>query len=168
MSSPSATRVWFARLERAGRWLENLLLLILLGAMLALGGAQILLRNFLDGGLSWADEALRLLVLWLALIGAVAASRDDRHIGIDVLARVLPPRGRLLTGSMVALFTAAVCLTLSWHALAFVAESREYGDTLLGTLPAWGFQVILPLGFGLIGYRYLVLALRRLMAFLQG
>lgn len=167
MSSPAGTAGWLARLERAGRWLENLLLMGLLLVMLGLGGAQIVLRNFLGGGMSWADEALRLLLLWLALLGAVAASRDDRHISIDVLGRVLPPRWRLAAGVVVSLFTAGVCLVLAWHALGFVGESREYGDTLLGDQPAWLFQAILPAGFGLIAYRYLLLALRRALALLR-
>jgi len=43
-----------------------------------------------------------------------------------------------------------------------VLESREYGDRLLGDLPAWIFQSILPVAFFLIGYRYLVFTFERL------
>jgi TRAP-type C4-dicarboxylate transport system permease small subunit len=47
-----------------------------------------------------------------------------------------------------------VCGLLAWFSLRFVRDSREFGDVLLGDLPAWWFQLILPVGFGLIAYRY--------------
>jgi len=54
------------------------------------------------------NEALRLLVLWLTLAGAVAASRADRHVSISLLDRLL--EGRALAAARVAThgFTAGV------------------------------------------------------------
>ena len=167
MAEPAGKPGFLVRADRLGRLLENALLALLLAGMLLIGGAQIFLRNFLDSGLSWADEALRLMLLWLAMVGAVAASRDDRHIAIDALARILPPQVAGPVAVLVNWFTAAVCLTIAWHAVSFVAETREYGDELLGGLPAWWFQAILPVSFLLIGYRYLGLSLRRSIALLR-
>lgn len=168
MSSRSGRQSWRERAARVGRTLENVSLALLLGAMLLIAGTQILLRNLGGGGLAWADEALRVMVLWLAMLGGIAASREDRHISIDALARVLPPFWRNLASACTAALTATVCLLIAWYALDFVAESREFGDQLLGGLPAWWFQSILPAGFGVIGYRYLVWALRRLLAMFRG
>jgi len=153
---------WLEKAERIGRAAENLSLALLLAAMLFVAGAQILLRNLGEGGFPWADEALRIMVLWLALLGGLAASREDRHISIDALARILPPAGQNLVGAVIAALTAAICLVIAWHAALFVGESREYGDQLLGELPAWWFQIILPIAFGLMGFRYLVWSVRRL------
>jgi TRAP-type C4-dicarboxylate transport system permease small subunit len=149
-------------LERNARRLENALLVTLLGGLIALASSQILLRNVFSGSLAWGDEAIRLLVLWLALIGAVAASRDSRQIRIDVLARVLPERWVWLPEFVAGVFTVAVCSALAWHSTRFVLDSRAFGDTLLGDRPAWVFQIILPVGFAIMGYRYLVRALRAL------
>lgn len=159
---------WLEQADRLGRAVENLALTLLLSGMLLLAGAQILLRNVGEGGFPWADEALRIMVLWLAMLGGLAASRDNRHIAIDALALILPPRMRALAGAVVAALTAAVCLTIAWHALSFVGESREFGDKLLGDLPAWPFQSVLPVVFALIGYRYAVWSLRQLRAFFTG
>jgi TRAP-type C4-dicarboxylate transport system permease small subunit len=156
------------RAERLGRSAENFFLAVLLAGMLLLGGSQILLRNFLGGGLAWADEALRIMVLWLAMAGAVAASRDDRHISIDVLARVLSVRARAGLGALISLITACVCLVLAWYGWSFVSESREFEDRLLGSLPAWWFQSVVPAAFLLMGYRYLVWTMRRLRILLRG
>lgn len=154
-------------LWRLGRWLEDAVLVLLLAGMIGLAATQILLRNVLDSGLVWADELLRILVLWVGLAGALAASRDRNQIRIDVLSRFLAPRARHAVRILTDLFTAAVCLVVAWHSLVFVRGSLEFGDTLLGNLPAWWFQVILPAGFFLIGWRYLVHAMADLLALIK-
>lgn len=154
--------------ERIGRLIENLALVVILSGMILLASGQILLRNVFSGGFAWADEALRLMVLWVAMLGAVVASREDRHISIDVLARVLPDVIKRWTIALVNAFTAAVSYTLAWFSWEFVAESRKYEDQLLNDLPAWLFQSILPVAFFLIGYRYSIWFLRRARLLLSG
>jgi TRAP-type C4-dicarboxylate transport system permease small subunit len=154
--------------ERIGRLIENLALVVILSGMILLASGQILLRNVFSGGFAWADEALRLMVLWVAMLGAVVASREDRHISIDVLARVLPDVIKRWTIALVNAFTAAVSYTLAWFSWEFVAESRMYEDQLLNDLPAWLFQSILPVAFFLIGYRYSIWFLRRARLLLSG
>jgi TRAP-type C4-dicarboxylate transport system permease small subunit len=149
------------RAERFGRWLENALLGIVLGSMILLAASQVLLRVLFSSGVPFGDEGLRLLVLWAAMLGAVAASRDDVHLRIDLLSRFLPPAGRDAAAILVDLFTAAVAGVLAWYSWRFVAESREFGDQLLGSLPAWPFEAVLPAAFVLISYRYLILLARR-------
>ena len=123
-----------------------------------------MLRNVFSIGLPWADGVIRLAVLWLAVIAAIAASRDDRHIAIDLAGRLLPDRVRRPVNALVELFTAAVAALLAWHALSFVRDSFAFGDVLLGNWPAWIFQSILPIGFALLCYRY---ALRFLSRFVS-
>ena len=155
----SEERGILARLDRLGRLFENSMLVLLLGSMILLASAQIILRIFFDSGLVWADELLRICLLWTAMFGAVAASRENRQIAIDVLSRFLSGRWNSGVMFLVQLFTATVAGLIAWHSFRFVADSREFQDTLLGDWPAWGFQAILPVGFGLIAYRYLVFGL---------
>ncbi|MEL7310412.1 MAG: TRAP transporter small permease [Pseudomonadota bacterium] len=146
-------------LERLARWgkaAEDAVLVLLLGAMIALACSQIVMRNFFDSGLIWGDEALRLMVLWLALAGAVAASRANKHIAIDVMSRFLPPLGQRLSRLITNAFTAAVCACVAWYAADFVMQAYEYEDQLLGGLPAWWFQIVMPIAFGLMAWRYAV------------
>jgi len=157
-------RAALAALERSAHRLENGLLVLLLGALVVLASSQIIMRNVFSTSLASGDEAVRLLVLWLALVGAVAASRDARQIRIDVLARVLPPRWVWLPEVVAGVFTVGVCAMLSWHSTRFVLDSRAFGDTLLGEQPAWLLQLILPVGFGIMTYRYLVRTLRAITA----
>ena len=70
--------------DAVGRILENLLLSILLTGMIGLGASQIVLRWAGAGSFVWGDEAIRLMVLWIAMVAGIAAAREDRHIAIDV------------------------------------------------------------------------------------
>jgi len=157
----------FTRLERAGRAAEDAVLVVILTGMILLAAGQIVLRNFLDIGFIWSDEALRMMVLWVAIAGAVAASRSDKHINIDVLDRFLPGRVKTLKDILIHAFTAAICGVVTWHSVLFVRTSYEYEDLLLGGVPAWILQVVLPVGFGLMAYRYTLFVGRDLRRLLQ-
>lgn len=150
------------KLEIAGTRAENTLLVCILISMILLAATQIFLRNIFDFSLFWADEMLRMLVLWLTLAGGMVASRMDKQIRIEVLDRFMTPSIRRLNRIFVDFFTASVCALLSWHSARFVMTSYEYGDTLLGDTPAWLLQIILPIGFGLMAYRYLIFVFRGL------
>jgi TRAP-type C4-dicarboxylate transport system permease small subunit len=149
-------------LERAGRTAEDAVLVFVLTGMILLAASQIVLRNFFGFGFIWADELLRMLVLWIAVAGAVAASRTDKHINIAVLDRFIPVKLGAAVKVIVDLFTASVCFVVTWYSVNFVRTSYEYQDMLLGGVPAWILQLVLPIGFGLISWRYLLFALKHL------
>ncbi len=155
MKNPASV---FDRLEKAGTYAEDALLLVILISMIFLAGTQIILRNFLDTSVFWGDELLRVMVLWLTIAGALAASRMDKHISIAVLDRFLPPSFQLISKVIIDLFTAFICALFAWHSARFVMGSYEYGDILMTSIPAWTLQIILPVGFALMAYRHLVLA----------
>jgi TRAP-type C4-dicarboxylate transport system permease small subunit len=154
--------------DRLGRFVENISLVLVLSAMIILAAAQIVMRNMFETGLSWGDEALRIMVLWIAMLGAVAATRERRHIVIDVLSRMLPDNFKLWAAFVVDSFSAVVTGALAWYAAEFVIDSKQYGDLLLNDLPAWLFQLILPISFAIISYRFGIWSLRHLRNIFQG
>ncbi len=164
----SALKKSLAALEKAAVVAEDAVLVLILCGMIGLAVGQIVLRNIFDISFYWSDELLRLMVLWLAIGGAVAASRKDKHISIAVLEHVLAPKLMQLSGLLVNLFTAGVCALIAWHSTRFVSTSREFADLLLGNIPAWLLQLVLPLGFGIIAYRYGVFFLRDLLQMVRG
>lgn len=147
-----------ARLQRAIHRIEEAIVVALLGAMILLAGAQILLRNFLDSGLAWSDPLLRVLVLWLGLLGAMLATRENKHIRIDILSRYLPARLKVLGNAVTALFSAAVCAILAWHSGRFVHYEWQDGSEIFYNVPAWLAELILPVGFGIMALRFALLA----------
>jgi TRAP-type C4-dicarboxylate transport system permease small subunit len=152
---------WLARADRLGRIVENAALCVLLGVMIVLAATQIVLRNAVGEGIGWADGVLRLLVLWVGLLGAIAASREDRHLAVDVLSHYLPNAARQRLAFVVDAVTSVVCFTLAWLSGEFVLDSWRSGEQLAALLPAWVAQLILHVAFFLMGYRYAVWAVRR-------
>ncbi len=155
------------RLENLGRTVEDAVLVIILTGMILLAAGQIVARNVFGIGFIWSDELLRMLVLWIAVAGAVAASRTDKHINIAILDRFLPPRVNDAVKIIIDLFTAGICAVITWYSINFVQTSYEYKDILLGSVPAWLLQLVLPIGFGLISWRYFVASLKRLVTQLR-
>jgi TRAP-type C4-dicarboxylate transport system permease small subunit len=150
----AADRSPWARAAHAFRWVENLLLVALLGGLVLLASTQIVLRNFFSLGLTWADGLIRLMVLWLALVGAVAAAREGRHITMAALTRWLPKRWQRVARGCAEAFAAAASGFLAWYSWVFVRDSYRYEDVLLDGLPAWTAQLPIPIAFGLIGLTY--------------
>ena len=147
--------------------LEDGLLILLLGAMILLAGSQIILRNFFDTGIDWAPPMLRLLVLWLALLGGMAATRADNHIAIDLISRFLPARLKRIADAFTRLFTAVVCGVIAWHAAQFVWMEYQDQMILFARVPAWAAEIIIPIGFASIGLRNLFIVAADLLALLH-
>lgn len=144
------------------RRIETALMSFLLLGIIALASLQIVLRNVFSYALIWADELIRLAVLWLAVVGALAASREGRHLAIGIVPRYFPRVWHKPAAVIASAFASVVSAILAWHALRFVADSYRFGDTLLGNLPAWAFQLVMPVGFALIALQFLVSAVRSL------
>jgi TRAP-type C4-dicarboxylate transport system permease small subunit len=77
------------KLDLLGQRLENFALVFMLGGMIVLAVGQIVLRELFETGFVWVDELLKLMVLWLAMVGSIAACRDDRYRRV-----VAPPSGQ--------------------------------------------------------------------------
>ncbi len=143
-----------ARLHRLLLKTEKLLLVVLVLSMIGIAVAQILLRNLAGAGLLWADGYTRTSVLWLALLGAMLASRRQRHLAIDVLVRYLPSRWRPIALRVRLLATAVVCFVAAWFSVGFVAQEYGVGDMAFADVPGWWCQAAIPFAFTVIGLRY--------------
>jgi C4-dicarboxylate transporter DctQ subunit len=159
-----------AKLDKFGRLTENALLVILLGTMVFIGVAQIVLREVFETSIIWADDLVKLIVLWLAMVGAVAATRDDRHIRIDALSHLLTEKVVAGVRLLVDLFAAVVCAVIAWNSWLYLQVEIEYEVTVLTTVdaPAWLAHVVLPVAFALISYRFLVLFLGGIVGLISG
>ncbi len=141
------------------RWLtriEDGILSLLLITMVVLSGLQIALRNLFDSGLTWIDPLLRVLVLWLGLVGATVAARRGKHIRIDLINRYLGGLSARLAEAAGNAFTALVCALIAWHGTRMVLDERQFGAEGVLDLPVWVLQLVIPAAFGLIALIYLV------------
>lgn len=132
--------------------------MLLLLLMIVSSSGQIILRDVFQSGFVAADPFARLLVLWVAMIGAVVAARNDKHINVDILSRLLSQSGRRRLRSFIHVVSASVCGVIAYASLRFVIGEHNFGSTVFSGVPAWIAESIIPLGFGLITVHYLILA----------
>jgi TRAP-type C4-dicarboxylate transport system permease small subunit len=138
------------------RWLDRIetgLIAGLVLAMVLLAGAQIVLRDLFDTGLSWADPLLRAMVLWAAMLGALAAAREDKHIGLDVLTHFVHGHVRRVLRVVSFAFAACVCAALAWFGVGLIQLDYGAGTATAG-IPNWLIETIVPLGFALLTLRF--------------
>src|SRR5271168_1512687 len=99
------------------------------GAMLiasvGINFANIIGRYFLSVSLSWAEEAMLFLMIGCVFLGAAPVGWMGRHIRMDVIVSLLPPRARQAFELFSDLVTVATCVTLAvfaWPVLTMLAE----------------------------------------------
>ena len=74
----------------------TLLAMLMLALMTVLVVGQVILRNFFDLGLPWADELSRVSNIALVFFVVPALMLHNRHIAIDLLYSALRPRGKAI------------------------------------------------------------------------
>ncbi|MEH6549195.1 MAG: TRAP transporter small permease subunit [Pseudomonadales bacterium] len=141
---------------RLFHFLEDALLYLITAGLIGLAILQIWLRNVHDSGIYWGDSALRVFVFWLAMVGAMVASRESGHISIDAFTHYLRPAQRRMLGVLTSLFSAFICLLAAWYCLAFVLDEREYGDIAFAQVPVWICEAIIPVALATMGLRFLI------------
>ena len=137
---------------------EDAILVGLLLLMIGMAVTQIFLRNLFGAGIVWSDVMLRILVLWVGLIGAMVASRRDNHIAIDLLDRYLPERAKVYADFVVRLFTALICIIVAYYSLLFVQMEFADGGIAFARVPTWLCEAIIPFAFTVIALRYFLLS----------
>jgi len=110
------------------------------------------------------------MLLWVALVGAMVATRDHNHITVDAISRFLSGRPRDLVGFVCDTFAAVVCSLLAYA--TFEVFYVEFQDPKLGSimagLPVWASLLTLPLAFGVMTLRFVRFSFLSLRSTLRG
>jgi len=133
---------------------EETFLVILLSSMIVIAFLQIVLRNLFSTGLSWGDPLVRNLVLWIGFIGAALATREGKHININVVSQWVPDLGKVYIEFLTQLFSFVICGLLTLAALKFIKNEAQMGNVAFLDIPAWIPEIILPVIFGLMTLQF--------------
>lgn len=144
---------------------EQFLLVTFLSFMILVAFLQIVLRNFFFTGLSWGDSLLRNLVLWIGFIGATLATKEGKHINIDLVTRWLPSLGKNVATLIIHLFSFSVCSLLTCAALKFIKNEVQMGNRTFLNIPVWIPEMILPITFTLMTFRFGLRSFKNLSEF---
>ncbi|MGR3220895.1 MAG: TRAP transporter small permease [Candidatus Anammoxibacter sp.] len=147
---------------------EKWALIILLSFLMIMAFVQVVLRNLFSTGFVWADILLRNSVLWIALLGASIATRERKHIAIDVVSRYFSIRKKYVIEIIVSIVSVYVCCLLASAALTFLKDERDAGSILVLNIPTWYFLLIVPFAFYAIAFRFSIRVLKRSLVLIKG
>jgi TRAP-type C4-dicarboxylate transport system permease small subunit len=139
--------------------IEGAVLVFLLLIMLFMAFGQVVLRNISSGGFVWGDILLRHLVLWIGFLGAALATSGERHINIDILTRYLPERLKGAVAALSSVFAAVICLLLFRASLTFIGFEIDNKNTVFANIPSWYAEIIIPVGYCLLAFHFMVRAI---------
>ena len=155
------------RIDKAIARFEGWLLVVFLSLMVILTFVQVMLRslyiyahlgwaNTLMGSLDWSELFVRLLVLWVTFLGASLVTRENKHIKIDLLTHLMPATWSPYRELLLSVSGAIVSALMIRASLFYIHTEISFGGSVFLSVPTWVGQLILPAGFSLICFRFLL------------
>jgi C4-dicarboxylate transporter DctQ subunit len=113
--------------------------------------------------ISWLDDLLRMLLVWLVYLGTVSLCLHNDHISMDAVYLRLPARARRAVDIFVALLGVGLCAFIAKIGFDSLRQTWAYAERLAsGELPAWPRDLAIPLCFALMAIAYLSHLVKRL------
>ncbi|MDQ2081467.1 TRAP transporter small permease [Xanthobacteraceae bacterium Astr-EGSB] len=108
-----------------------------LTALVVVTIAAVFMRYVVGAPLQWTEEVSGILMIWIVMIGGVAAERDDQHLSIPLLPDALPRRLGLAINIVVSAFSIAVLLYMAWLAWDLASRAQYKLTQILGVSWYW-------------------------------
>jgi len=101
--------------------LAEILLVTMLVVMVVMVFGNVVLRYGFNSGIISSEELSRYLFIWITFLGAIVAMRENAHLGLDTVVRLLPRAGKKLC------FALSNLLMLGCCALMFYGTWKQHG-----------------------------------------
>lgn len=138
-------------------------LVIAVLAILFLSCSSIVLRWFQFSQM-WIDPLVRHLVFYSTFLGGVLATGRGSHIGIDLIGKYLERNNLKFYSKIITIIISFVStFALVWLVIAAIDFSKielEYGRAVFWGIKSGQLVSFIPIGFGMIGYRFFYIALK--------
>ena len=141
--------------------LETAALCLLIGSMIVVSLLQIAVRKLpwlehILGNLAWSSDFLNGALLWLAMFGALAATKARKHIQIDLGSHLFSDRIQGLLSCITQCFAAGVAGVLTWASGRYIWEVQSSHGNAFLNVPEWVVLGIMPITLGFMAIRFLV------------
>jgi TRAP-type C4-dicarboxylate transport system permease small subunit len=130
--------VWADRVLMA---VAGLVVVVLLGTVTA--GV---VSRALNHPLGWTDEASGFLMVWLACLGWMLATRHGAHIRIRVFQDLLPRTPWRATEVVILVAAALLGAVVAWYSVHLIRTNADMEALSLPISAAWLFVPLLPAG----------------------
>ena len=121
--------------------------------MMLLVGYSVVTRYFFNNPQPWIDELTGYLMVATALLGAAETLRRREHINVDLAAERLGPVGKrvLEIFGLLAVILLSLLMVISGIDMVVFSYSMDLYSIGYLELPIWIPQLVVPVGFGLLG-----------------
>jgi TRAP-type transport system small permease protein len=126
------------QLDRASRWL----IIAAFSVMVVVVALQVLFRYFLNLSLDWADEVGRLTFVWAAFLGVPHGVKIGAHVGIDFVAKLLPPAALGWVFRTLCVMSAALMAIVAWQSLVIARETWDQFMPVLDLSTGWFYVAV--------------------------
>lgn len=120
------------------------LLVLMLSAMVIMVFGNVVLRYGFNSGLDFSEELSRFLFIWITFLGAIIAMRENGHLGLDTLIRLLPRAGKKFCFGLSNLLMLGCCV------LMFYGTWRQHQINATTMSPVTGLPMIWVYGVGYV------------------
>jgi TRAP-type transport system small permease protein len=124
--------------------LAEALLVVMLCAMVVMVFGNVVLRYGFNSGLDFSEELSRFFFIWITFLGAVIAMRENAHLGLDTLIRLMPRAGKKVC------FGLSNAMMLGCCALMFYGTWRQHQINATTMSPVTGLPMIWVYGVGYV------------------
>lgn len=131
-------RTALARLDLASRWL----IIAAFAVMVVVVALQVLFRYFLNLSLDWADEVGRLSFVWTAFLGVPHGVKIGAHVGIDFVAKLMPPAPLAWVFRASCAACAALMGIVAWQSVVIAGETWDQLMPVLDFSTGWFYVAI--------------------------
>lgn len=139
----------FDKVTQAVTRLLEILLVSSLGMMAVLVFGNVVLRYAFDSGLAVSEELARLLFVWVVFLGAILASREHAHLGLDSVVRRLPVFWKKVFIVVTGVMMLGCCALFVWGGWQQTLINAENYYPVLGISYAWLHAAAVAFGFGM-------------------
>lgn len=140
------------------RWidkhLEEVMLVFALSYITLCMMLQIFMRHVVGQSLSWSEESIRFVFVWMIFMGFGIGVRENRHISILVIKNALSPRNKIVLEIISNLIFLAYSIFIVYYGVEVVQSFVSMGQTSPAlNIPMGLVYLAAPVGFAITTLR---------------
>ncbi len=141
-------------LPSAARRIEDFVAVASLIILALIPTTEIILRLFFRTGIPASTDYMYHAVLWVAFTGGMITSRKNDHLSLSIGIDSLKEPLRSIVKNTTTFISVAISSAFFWSALSLMLNGFD-PDRLIGFIPIRFITFIMPLGFGVMSFRFI-------------
>lgn len=109
---------------------------ILFFFVIAVTCVQVISRYVFNRSLTWSEESVRFMVVWMCMVGSAVSNFDDSHMTINIIVEKFPVALQFVVYTIRQLLIVVFCAASSYASLPLL---KAAGTQQLGALPIPGY-----------------------------